>query len=230
MIFVFAFVFCLLFIIKCVQIVKYVKSTYYKSTKVPYFVMINDLGRKGEYLIFNELKYLEAKGCKFLFNVYLPKNNDETTEIDVMLIARKGIIVFESKNYSGWIFGNEKYKNWTQTLPQGKGESHKEHFFNPIMQNNLHIKYLKNIIGDEVPIYSIIAFSERCTLKDITVYNKDIQVVKRNDISSAVANVFNHITEPTISDDRIKQIYDILYPYSQVSEEIKQRHIENIKK
>ncbi|NLK22184.1 MAG: NERD domain-containing protein [Epulopiscium sp.] len=24
--------------------------------------------------------------------------------------------VFESKNYSGWIFGNEKDKNWTQML------------------------------------------------------------------------------------------------------------------
>lgn len=227
---VFAFVFCLLFFIKFVQIIKYVKSTYYKSTKVPYFVMINDLGRKGEYLIFQQLKYLESKGCKFLFNVYFPKDNGETTEIDVMLIAPKGIIVFESKNYSGWIFGNEKYKNWTQTLPQGKGKSHKEHFFNPIMQNNLHIKCLKNAIGEDYPIYSIIAFSERCTLKDITLYSKNIQVIKRNDVDSAVAKIFNAIAEPIIADCKINQLYEVLYPYSQVSKEIKQKHIQNIKK
>ena len=230
MIFLFLFVICILLIIKCVQIVAYRKSTYYNLTHVGYLAMNNDLGKKGEYLIFKELKYLESKGCKFLFYVYLPKSNNETTEIDVLLISPKGIIVFESKNYSGWIFGNEKYKNWTQTLPQGKGRSHKEHFFNPIMQNNLHIKYLKAIIGEDIPIYSIIAFSERCTLKNITVYNNDIQVVKRNDISLAVANVFNPISEPVISESKVEQLYDLLYPYSQVSEEIRQKHIENINK
>lgn len=205
------------------------KTTYHKNTNNSYFETIHDLGKNGEYQIFKQLKFLEVKGCKFLFNVYLPKDNGETTEIDVMLIAPKGIIVFESKNYSGWIFGNEKYKNWTQTLPQGKGKSRKEHFFNPIMQNNLHIKCLKNIIGEDYPIHSIIAFSERCTLKDITVYSKDIQVVKRNDIHSAVGKIFNPIENTIISDDDIQKLYDLLYPYSQVSEETKQEHIQNIK-
>lgn len=205
------------------------KTTYHKSTNNSFFGTIHDIGKNGEYQIFKQLKFLEEKGCKFLFNVYLLKDNDETTEIDVLLIAPKGVIVFESKNYSGWIFGNEKYKNWTQTLPQGKGKSHKEHFFNPIMQNNLHIKYLKNVIGEDYPIHSIIAFSERCTLKDITVYSKDIQVVKRNDIHSAVGKIFNPIENPIISDSDIQRLYDLLYPYSQVSEETKQKHIQNIK-
>lgn len=216
-------------IIVVIKVHAFNKTTYHKSTKNSYFGTIHDIGKNGEYQVFKQLKFLEAKGCKFLFNVYLPKDDGETTEIDVMLIAPKGIIVFESKNYSGWIFGNEKYKNWTQTLPQGKGKSRKEHFFNPIMQNNLHIKCLKNIIGEDYPIHSIIAFSERCTLKDITVYSKDIQVVKRNDIHAAVGKIFNPIENPIISDDDIKRLYDVLYPYSQVSEETKQKHIQNIK-
>lgn len=216
-------------IVLVVKIHTFNKTTYHKSTKNSYFGTIHDIGKNGEYQIFKQLKFLEAKGCKFLFNVYLPKDNGETTEIDVMLIAPKGIIVFESKNYSGWIFGNEKYKNWTQTLPQGKGKSRKEHFFNPIMQNNLHIKYLKNVIGENYSIHSIIAFSERCTLMDITVYSKDIQVIKRNDIHSAVGKVFNPIENPIISNDDIQKLYDLLYPYSQVSEETKQKHIQNIK-
>lgn len=205
------------------------KTTYHKSTHNSFFVTIHDIGKNGEYQIFKQLQFLEKKGCKFLFNVYLTKDNGETTEIDVMLFSPKGIIVFESKNYSGWIFGNEKYKNWTQTLPQGKGKSHKEHFFNPVMQNNLHIKCLKKIIGEDYPIYSIIAFSERCTLKDITLYSEDIQVLKRNDIHAAVGKIFNSIEEPIISDIDIQKLYDLLYPYSQVSEQVKQEHIDNIK-
>ncbi len=52
-----------------------------------------------------------------------------TTEIDLLLIHPKGLFVFESKNYSGWIFGNEVYQNWTQTLPKGRrGDVHKERF------------------------------------------------------------------------------------------------------
>lgn len=34
----------------------------------------------------------------------------------------------------------EKSKDCTQTLLQGKGRSHKERFFNPILQNEVHIK------------------------------------------------------------------------------------------
>lgn len=74
-------------------------------------------GRKGEYLIYQQLKDYEAKGGKFLFNCYLPRENNKTTEVDVILISEDGIFAFESKNYSGWIFGNEKSKTWTQTLP-----------------------------------------------------------------------------------------------------------------
>lgn len=66
----------------------------------------------------------------------------------ILLINNHGVFVFESKNYSGWIFGNERSKTWTQTLPQGKGKSHKEHFLNPIMQNKLHIKWIKSLIGE----------------------------------------------------------------------------------
>lgn len=225
--FIFILVICTIII--TIKIHTFNGTTYHKSTKNSYFGTIYNTGKNGEYRIFKELKFLESKGCKFLFNVYIPKENGETTEIDVMLITPKGIFVFESKNYSGWIFGNEKYKNWTQTLPQGKGKSHKEHFFNPIMQNNLHIKCLKNIIGDEYPIYSIIAFSERCTLKDITVYSKDIQIIKRNNICDAISKISNAIENPVISYDEILILYDFLYPYSQVNEELKQEHIQNIK-
>ena len=72
-------------------------------------------------MIWRVLKGFERKGGKFLFNLYIPKLNDETTEVDVVLIHPKGFFVIESKNYNGWIFGSEKNRYWTQTLPMGRG-------------------------------------------------------------------------------------------------------------
>lgn len=212
------------------NVIFYNKTTYHKITGNSFFKVYSDAGLRGEYEIFRKLKFLEKKGCKFLFNVYLPRENDETTECDVIMIAPKGIVVFESKNYSGWIFGNEKSKMWTQTLPQGKGKSHKEHFMNPVLQNALHIKQLKKLIGKQIPVYSVIAFSERCVLKSVTVYSRDVQVVNRYDVVQAIGNLFNKIEKPALSNDELQNIYDLLYPYSQASDEIKQKHIENINK
>ena len=124
-----------------ITVIQFNKTTYHLSTGNSYFATAFDKGRYGEYLIFKQLKAFEKKGAKFLFNVYFPKENGETTESDVIMITSRGFIVFESKNYSGWIFGDEKNRTWTQALPQGQGRpALKEKFFNPIMQNNLHIK------------------------------------------------------------------------------------------
>lgn len=37
-------------------------------------------------------------------------------EIDMIMLCQKGIYVIENKNYSGWIFGDEKSKNWCEIL------------------------------------------------------------------------------------------------------------------
>lgn len=67
-------------------------------------------GKLGEVLTAKELKYVQLFGRKgrILRNIYVPKDNGETSEIDLLYITQKGIFVFESKNYSGWIFGDEK--------------------------------------------------------------------------------------------------------------------------
>lgn len=212
-----------------ITVIGFNKTTYHLSTGNSYFATAFDKGRYGEYLIFKQLKFFEKQGAKFLFNVYFPKENGETTESDVIMITPRGFIVFESKNYSGWIFGDEKNRTWTQTLPQGKGKpALKEKFYNPIMQNNLHIKYLKTVVGDEYAIQSIIAFSERCELKKITVFSPDVQVVKRNRIRAAVQKAMDSMPQDTIAPEEIDRLYALLYPYSQVSDAVKKQHIQNI--
>lgn len=205
----------------------YKKTDYYQVTGYSYLFMRLDLGRYGEYLTYRCLRSYENKGAKFLFNCYLPRDNGDTTEIDVLMIYKSGLYVFESKNYSGWIFGNEKSKTWTQTLPQGR-KSHKEHFLNPVMQNKLHIKWLRNLIQDEtIPIHSVVVFSERCTLKKIDIFSQNVAVIKRNHVLETVSAIDS--TETTmLTSDKVTELYQILYPYSQASMDIKQAHIDSI--
>ncbi len=206
----------------------YKAGAYYHITKVPLISIKRDLGRYGEYLTYMELKCFENDGAKFLFNVYIPKENGETTEIDVLMISKKGIFVFESKNYSGWIFGSENQKNWYQTLPAGRGKSHKEHFYNPIMQNRSHIKHLKMFVGKQIAMHSIIVFSERCTLKNVTVKSSDVNVIKRNQVSFVVSNICKRIAEDILTENDITNLYNKLYPCTQVSNAEKAQHIVNI--
>lgn len=207
---------------------EYKNGAYYQITKQPYFSVKQDIGRYGEYLTYKYLKQFEADGAKFLFNIYIPKENGETTEIDVLMICKKGIFVFESKNYSGWIFGSENQKNWYQTLPAGRGRSHKEHFYNPIMQNRSHIKHLKAFLGEQLPMRSIIVFSDRCTLKSVQICSDDISVINRYNVAPVVLGICNQISNDLLTDNDVTEIYNELYPYTQVDEIAKMQHITNI--
>ena len=209
------------------------QTTYYKYKRKGYFrSFVGNKGAYGEYLIYKNLRHYEQQGARFLFNVYLPSQsrNVDTTEIDVLMITAKGIYVFESKNYSGWIFGNDRQKMWTQCLPRGKGKkAKKESFYNPIWQNESHIKALRNTLTNApVPIYSIVTFSDRCTFKDITLPNSpSVCIIKRGDAKRTIRTIEDNST--AIYDmNTVDYLYNTLLPYSAVSEEAKQQHIAQI--
>ena len=207
---------------------QYEKTEYYLQTKIPYGGVRFDKGRLGEFYTYKYLKTLEGYK-RFLFNVYLPKENGETTEIDVILLHETGIYVFESKNYSGWIFGTETQQYWTQTLPVGKGKSQKTKFFNPIIQNKVHLKWLQQFLGAEsqLPFYSYIVFSDRCTLKEITLTSGSHFVINRYNILTAVQSNVVRVGKQ-LEQKEVDRLYEKLYPLTQVSEAQKLTHIANV--
>ncbi len=216
-------------LIICVLIatISYQNGTYFKSTHRSFFSVHFDKGAFGEYNIYMYLRGYEANGAKLLFNCYLPKNNNETSEIDVIMIYRSGIYVFESKDYGGWIFGSESNKTWTQTLPNGK-TSQKLKFYNPIMQNRTHIKWLEKHVDNTVPLHNIVVFSNRCELKKLEITSGDVSVIKLEKLLKTIKDIDERVG-PRLDDDRISAIYEKLYPYTQVSAELKEKHVDNIK-
>lgn len=202
------------------------QTSYFKITHKSLDKIEADKGREGEYLIYKNLAEYEKKGAKLLFNCYIPTKTNKMSEIDVLMLHQSGIYVFESKNYSGWIFGSEHDEKWTQSL-LGKGhEAQKEHFFNPVLQNKLHIKHLCEFLKiKQEHVYSIIVFSDRCELKSITLDNQDIKVLQLFQLKNTVDGFFGKVV---FSEEDILRLYDLLYPYTQLSEEKKQEHINHI--
>ena len=202
---------------------KYKVSGYRDACGNSFFQTVFSKGNYGEFLLFRVLEKLSGEN-KLLANVYLPEADRTTTEVDLLLINQTGIYVFESKNYSGWIFGDEKNKMWTQTLKNGK----KSKFFNPIWQNKGHMSALEKVLPvDSNLLHSYIVFSERCKLKNVKFNSVNVHVIKRDRLRTVLEAAIKDNAE-LLSELQINEIYDKLRSMSCVSEEIKKQHIENI--
>jgi ssDNA-binding Zn-finger/Zn-ribbon topoisomerase 1 len=160
-----------------------------------------------------------------LRNIYLPAENGKTSEIDLLYITQKGIFVFESKNYSGWIFGDEAQYQWTSSLPNGD----KHRFYNPIRQNKTHIKWLQNYLKKDIPMFSMIVFSERCELKKITVETPDVHVFNRDETYWVIRKIWESKAD-VLSENEIREISEKLSVLTEVDETTKRTHVEQIQK
>lgn len=97
--------------------------------------------------------FMDAAIYTDINNVTIPTANG-TTQIDHVIVSRYGIFVVETKNMDGWIFGDEKNPQWTQSL-FGK----KFKFQNPLHQNYRHTKALSDFLGiDHDKIFSVVMF------------------------------------------------------------------------
>lgn len=89
-----------------------------------------------------------------LFNNLTIPNGDSTTQIDHILVSQFGIFVIETKGYKGWIYGNERNRQWTQVLYRAKFR-----FGNPIYQNAGHVAALRKLFKlHESAFHSIVVF------------------------------------------------------------------------
>ena len=61
------------------------------------------------------------------------KGENDFSQIDLVLATKQGIVVFEVKDYKGWLFGAGNHNNWTQVLAYRR---RKYRFYNPIKQKS----------------------------------------------------------------------------------------------
>lgn len=187
------------------------------------FFNYKNKGQYGEFLIGYALDGNLPGEYLLLSNLYIPYR-DYTTEIDLVMLHEKGIFVFESKNYGGWIFGCDEWKRWVQSLPGGT----KNHFFNPIMQNEIHMKALARLLkADRDCMVSGVVFSDRCQLKDVPKSTNECFIVYKRKLVKTVKKILRR-RDCLFTPSEIREFYKILVPLTEVRRREKKRHIKQI--
>lgn len=161
-------------------------------------------------------------------DLYIKKSDGEFSQIDLVVAAKQGIIVFEVKDYSGWIFGNGKYREWTQVLAYGQ---EKYRFYNPIMQNNRHAAEIrkKHRQFENVPFYSVVVFYGDCVLKDINFVPDGTFIVKSERVLEVLDIILskNEFAPYTDKFEVVRVLKEAVSNGN--SKAIQSQHIENIK-
>ena len=114
------------------------------------------IGERGEESVEYYLRQWNAdKEFYLVNNLLFSDNKGYSTQIDHIFINQNGLWVIETKNRAGEIYGNDQIEKWVQIL--GNGDIRHE-FYNPVKQNETHIRQLKRRINISAPIYSIVLF------------------------------------------------------------------------
>jgi len=127
-----------------------------------YQFRFRELQNRGEAAVRRVVLFnFPAPKYHLLNNITIPFE-DGTTQIDHVLISTKGIFVIETKDYSGWIFGNANSKHWMQVIYKVKNQ-----FQNPLHQNYLHVKSIQKLMDflPEGQIHSVVVFTGKGEFK-----------------------------------------------------------------
>ena len=187
-----------------------------------------DRGTSSERSLILRLLKKDFPSVTIYHDLIIKKDNGDFSQIDLVLVTSEGIIVFEVKDFSGWIYGSGNNTNWTKVLSYGKK---KYKFYNPIKQNNNHISELRKTLKqfENIPFFSVIVFFGDCELKEINYVPKGTYLVKGHRVFE-VLDLIKNENEPTEYTNK-REVVDKLKELVSLGEnvEYQKRHIENIK-
>lgn len=154
-------------------------------------------------------------------NVYLPTKNG-TTEIDIVVVSKKGILIFECKNYHGNIYGDGNRDKWIQYIG-----NQKNYFYSPVKQNRGHVKRMKehfsNISGLPVIPFIVTTSNAKWHLKNI---DSEDHILGRGEFSK----VYELLPDSKIMAHWFKYILMDLKKYERPDAPIQSKHNEAIMK
>jgi hypothetical protein len=205
------------------DLITFYTADYKEKSGYSFLKMYFDKGNYGEFTLYRKMIRVFGKKS-VLTNIYLDNENTDLTEIDVLAISRRGIYVFEMKNYSGYIYGSESDKHWTQVL----NKWNKNKFYNPLRQNYAHTKAVENYLQvNEEILVPIIVFSNNSKLSKINI-SPNQNVFQYKDAIKYVKN-YEKKADVKISENTKEEYLVALLNRCNMSDEVKLKHIEEVK-
>lgn len=109
-----------------------------------------ELERETFYSIYRKLD----EGDRLITNLLIPIDSERKTEVDAIIVSRKGIYVLEIKDMSGFVRGSDDDEYWTQI-----NDYHRLSFKNPIEQNERHCKAVDRLLNYGYEISNVVLFT-----------------------------------------------------------------------
>ena len=161
-------------------------------------------GKYSEKLVYK--KMLQLPDEYTIFNDFLFESNGHSTQIDHIVVSPYGVFVIETKGYKGWILGGENSEYWTQVIYKSKYQ-----FYNPIKQNEGHVRFLRHLLkcSVDIPLIPIVVFNNSAELK---VHASNHIVVNRCNLNWAISQYHDIILNATQVDwivNTIQRYYTI---------------------
>lgn len=176
-------------------------------------------GKRGERKVAKVLeRYAENNGGYLINDVIIPNPNGGTSQVDHVLFCKQGIVVVETKNYGGRLYGKADQQNWTQVLAYGNT---KNKIYNPLLQNKTHIYNLKQIIGGQMEFHSCVVIL-RANLDYLDAYE---EVFTLREFKQSLYE----IEGKEYKDDLIQESYNKLLEYKNNPIATTKEHVKNIK-
>ena len=179
--------------------------------RIPFFMPRNErAGILGERFVNNRLLPLLKDDEYLLANLLLPLRNGHKTEIDCVLISRKGIFCIETKNWVGHISGSDEDEYWTQSYDDifKRNKEHK----NPVKQNEKHCEILERKLNNHYRVENIVIF---VALEDGRGIDSDYAFTLRE-----FKDYYQELSDDEINVPNLRIIYQQLVGFVATTEEL----------
>ncbi|MCI8388290.1 MAG: NERD domain-containing protein [Clostridiales bacterium] len=178
---------------------------------------VEGYGRESEQRVDTLLKK-EFGESAVMTGIYLPYINldyEKHAEIDHVVINRSGVFVIEVKSHNGFI-KNPNEHDWWQTY-----NDKKIRFYNPLRQNNTHVKIIQNILKSKgqynVPLYNVVVF----TSNRVTFSHAYDNLVKTNELVGYIKRVGK---KNALSTQQTARVRSILASFAKSDASVARKH------
>lgn len=180
-------------------------------------------GSAGERTVYLTLvKNFGVPENQILRNVYIPTDRG-TTEIDMLIVSKKGILIFECKNYSGNIYGDGKKQKWIQYIGRQKN-----YFLSPVVQNRGHVKRVKEFFKDieDLPVIPFIITTQNANWKLRNIDESDHVL---GWTGQHFSEIYKSLPNSEVMAHNFKRIYSALKALERPDESVREAHVAQLK-
>ncbi|WP_326513700.1 NERD domain-containing protein [Clostridium intestinale] len=202
-------------------IIQILIQNWYAVVIILFFIVLGAFKPKikgfiGEAAVSSRLSKLNSDNYKVINNLMLRVGN-KTTHIDHVVVSDYGVFVIETKNYKGWILGNEHDDYWRQQIYKRK-----EKLYNPIKQHYGHVMALKEILStyEDIKYIPIVTFTAEADLK----INTKSEVIYTTKLLKAIEKY----SDTNISHKDKEDIYNNLLSLNVDSKDNRKTHVQAI--